>query len=59
MRRGERTAEIASRLGISEVTVRRHVSSVLHKLGTSNRREAIEILERVEREESPKTGPAT
>jgi DNA-binding NarL/FixJ family response regulator len=45
----ERTAQIAARLGISEVTVRRHVSSVLRKLGTSDRRAAIELLERAER----------
>ena len=51
LRRGERTADIAARLGISEVTVRRHVSSVLHKFGTPNRRGALEILDQAEREE--------
>jgi DNA-binding NarL/FixJ family response regulator len=57
LRRRERTAEIAARLGISEVTVRRHVSSVLRKLGTPNRRAAIEILEQAEREESQAGAP--
>jgi DNA-binding NarL/FixJ family response regulator len=51
LRKGERTAEIAARLGISEVTVRRHIASVLRKLGMPNRRSAIEMLERAEREE--------
>ncbi|HYB27695.1 MAG TPA: response regulator transcription factor [Solirubrobacteraceae bacterium] len=45
LRRREPTAEIATRLGISEVTVRRHTASVLQKLGTPNRRSAIEMLE--------------
>lgn len=49
LRRGDRTAEIAARLGISEVTIRRHVASVLRKLGMPNRRSAIELLERAER----------
>jgi len=51
LRRRERTADIAARLSISEVTVRRHVSSVLRKLGIPNRRVALEILEQAEREE--------
>ena len=51
LRRRERTAEIAARLGISEVTVRRHTASLLKKLGMSNRRSAIEMLERDRRHE--------
>jgi DNA-binding NarL/FixJ family response regulator len=51
LRKGERTAEIAARLGISEVTVRRHIASVLRKLGMPNRRSAIEMLEQADREE--------
>lgn len=49
LRRHEGTAEIASHLGISQVTVRRHVASVLRKLGVPNRRGAIELIERAER----------
>lgn len=45
LRRHEGTAQIASRLGISQVTVRRHVASALRKLGAPNRRRAIEMLE--------------
>ena len=45
LRRGEATGEIAAHLGISQVTVRRHVASVLGKLGVPNRRRAIEMLE--------------
>jgi len=38
------TDEIAKRLYISEHTVRSHVKSLLHKLGVSSRREAVEKL---------------
>jgi len=48
LRRHEGTAQIASRLGISQVTVRRHVASALHKLGAPNRRRAIEMLEQAD-----------
>src|SRR5450755_4079793 len=51
LRKHERTAEIAAHLGISEITVRRHVSTSLHKLGTSNRRSAIDLLEQAEKSE--------
>lgn len=38
------TEDIARRLFISEHTVRSHVKSLLHKLGVSSRREALEAL---------------
>jgi len=38
------TEEIATRLFISEHTVRSHVKSLLGKLGVSSRREALEQL---------------
>ena len=57
LRRGDRTSEIAVRLGISEVTIRRHVASVLRKLGMPNRRSAIELLEQSERADLGPAGP--
>lgn len=50
LRRRERTAEIAVRLGIAEVTVRRHAASIASKLGATNRRTMMEMLERAERD---------
>ena len=44
MAEGLRTSEIAARLSISEVTVRRHVSSAVAKLGVADRAAAISIL---------------
>ena len=43
---GASTARMAHRLGISEVTVRRHVSSVLRKLGVADRAGAARVLRR-------------
>ena len=43
---GASTAQMAQRLGISEVTVRRHVSSVVGKLGVSDRAGAAGVLHR-------------
>jgi DNA-binding NarL/FixJ family response regulator len=37
LRRGGSTAAIADRLGISSVTVRRHISASMHKLGAEDR----------------------
>ena len=45
MRRDEPTAKIAEHFRISEVTVRRHISAIVHKLGAADRRGAIELLE--------------
>lgn len=39
------TREIATRLGVSEVTVRRHVGTMLKKLGVSDRAEAVRLVE--------------
>jgi DNA-binding NarL/FixJ family response regulator len=39
------TREIAERLGISEVTVRRHLSTALKKLNVQTRREALKLLQ--------------
>jgi DNA-binding NarL/FixJ family response regulator len=42
--RSATTSEIASRLGVAPVTVRRHVGSVERKLGVSTRAEVIALL---------------
>ncbi len=47
LRGGASTADVAARLGISQVTVRRHVSGVLRKLRVPDRRAAFELLERL------------
>ena len=44
LREGQSTAEIAERLGVSPVTVRRHVSLLLQKLGADSRESAVETL---------------
>jgi DNA-binding NarL/FixJ family response regulator len=44
LREGHRTSEIAARLGLSPVTVRRHVGLLLRKLGAEDRDEAVELL---------------
>jgi len=48
MRRGEPTAKMAQHLRISEVTVRRHVSAIVRKLGVADRRTAIALLQRTD-----------
>jgi DNA-binding NarL/FixJ family response regulator len=42
---GEATGRIADRLGISPVTVRRHLSSVMAKLGVEDREAALKLLQ--------------
>jgi DNA-binding NarL/FixJ family response regulator len=44
MREGLSTREIAAKLLIAEVTVRRHIGAVLKKLHVQSRREALELL---------------
>jgi DNA-binding NarL/FixJ family response regulator len=44
LREGLSTAEIADRLGVSPVTVRRHISLLLQKLGVETRESAVETL---------------
>ena len=43
---GSSTAEIARRLRISQVTVRRHISTLVGKLGVSDRASAVRLLSR-------------
>jgi DNA-binding NarL/FixJ family response regulator len=43
---GMRTAEVARALGVSEVTVRRHVQAVVQKLGVPDRAAAVALLRR-------------
>jgi DNA-binding NarL/FixJ family response regulator len=49
LQRGIPTAEIAARLRITTVTVRRHVSAVLRKLEVPDRQSAVELLDAVRR----------
>lgn len=51
LRKREHTGEIAIQLGISDITVRRHVSTALRKLEVASRSEAVELLERAERDD--------
>lgn len=44
LRDGNSTAAIAERLGVSPVTVRRHVSLLLRKLGAENRKDGVEVI---------------
>ena len=49
LRDGLSTGEIAGRLGLSPVTIRRHVSSVLKKLGAPDRQAAVRVLKKTQR----------
>jgi DNA-binding NarL/FixJ family response regulator len=44
LREGEDTKAIAMRLTVSPVTVRRHISSILGKLGVPDRATAVRVL---------------
>lgn len=44
LREGKSTAAIAVRLGVSPVTVRRHVGLLLRRLGAENREDAVELI---------------
>jgi DNA-binding NarL/FixJ family response regulator len=44
LRQGHSTREIAERLGVSPVTVRRHIGLLLNKLGARNREAAVDLL---------------
>ena len=44
LRDGRTTQQMAERLGLSPVTVRRHVASMVRKLGASDRRSAVRVL---------------
>lgn len=56
--RGFRNAEIAERLGLSESTVKGHVSAAFRKLGVSTRREArLLVLEQATRRGMSPVGP--
>lgn len=55
VREGTETAQIADRLLLSPVTVRRHVSTMLAKLGASSRKEAIRMTTEDVHEEPEKT----
>ncbi|MDX6669065.1 MAG: hypothetical protein QOK04_2445 [Solirubrobacteraceae bacterium] len=46
LRHGVSTAEIAARLSVSPVTVRRHVSEILRKLRVSSREAAVRLIDR-------------
>jgi DNA-binding NarL/FixJ family response regulator len=45
LRQGLDTGEIAARLGVSPVTVRRHVSGILAKLRVRDRKEMLQLLD--------------
>jgi DNA-binding NarL/FixJ family response regulator len=44
LREGNSTADIAERLGVSPITVRRHVGLLLRKLGAKSRQDAVELI---------------
>jgi two-component system response regulator DesR len=53
LRQGLPTREIATQLGISQVTVRRHLSAAYAKLGVTSRASALQLLESAEHAPQP------
>ena len=45
LRRGATTKEIANTLSISQVTVRRHIGTLVHKLGVGDRKAAVALVD--------------
>jgi DNA-binding NarL/FixJ family response regulator len=45
LRQGLTTRHVANRLGVAQVTVRRHVGDVVKKLHVQNRAEALALLQ--------------
>ncbi len=48
LRKRQRTVEVAACLGITEITVRRHVSSLVRKLGAADRSGMLDMLDQCE-----------
>ncbi|MBU2190913.1 MAG: LuxR C-terminal-related transcriptional regulator, partial [Alphaproteobacteria bacterium] len=48
--------QIAYELGVSEATVKAHVSAVLHKLGVDSRTQAVILLSRIGTDPLPPVG---
>ncbi len=48
LRNGQTTAQIAEALALSQVTVRRHISAIIHKLGVGSREAALELVQDAE-----------
>ena len=59
LQHGETSPAIAAQLGISEVTVRRHISDTLHKIGVGDRRTALALLARAEQNQANRVATAT
>jgi DNA-binding CsgD family transcriptional regulator len=58
LRRGHSTADIARRLEISPITVRRYISDLMRKLGVDSREDLMRIDRGGDRSPSDGTGPA-
>jgi DNA-binding NarL/FixJ family response regulator len=56
LRRGHTTAQIASRLEISPITVRRYISDLMRKLGVDSRKDLMRLDRGVDRSDENRTG---